>query len=153
MRRSIVSLSAGIILCLCAIALSTSLLRASIPESAKALAALDDEWSKAAAAGNVDGVVSYYADDATAYPPNAPAATGKAAIKAAWQALLGNPKIKLAWKATNAGVDHNMGFTTGTYQVTSSGMIVEKGKYVCVWRKGADGKWKALHDIWNSNSK
>lgn len=153
MRRSLIRLSVLLVLCLCVIALSTTLSLASIPENAKALAALDNEWSKAAAAGNVDGVVSYYADDATAYPPNQPAVTGKAAIKSAWQAMLGDPKTKLVWKTNNAEVDHNTGFTTGTYQVTSSGKVVENGKYVCIWRKGADGKWKALHDIWNSNSK
>jgi ketosteroid isomerase-like protein len=30
---------------------------------------------------------------------------------------------------------------------------VGKGKYVTVWRKGADGKWKTLHDIWNYDTK
>ena len=32
----------------------------------------------------------------------------------------------------------------------SDGKTVAKtGKYVCVWKKEADGKWKAIRDIWN----
>jgi ketosteroid isomerase-like protein len=27
------------------------------------------------------------------------------------------------------------------------------GKYVCIWAKQADGTWKAIHDIWNTDSK
>jgi len=44
-----------------------------------------------------------------------------------------------------------------TYQDSFKGpegkTVVENGKYVTVWRKGTDGKWKAIHDIWNSDTK
>ena len=51
---------------------------------AKALTQLDDDWSKAAGAKNVDLVGSYYAQDAIAYPPNEPAAVGFDAAKKVW---------------------------------------------------------------------
>jgi len=131
----------------------TTLSFAAIDNNAKALAALDDEWSKAAAAGNVDAVVSYYADDAIAYPPNEPAVSGRAALKGAWAKMLADPKAKLTWKTQNASIDRNLGYTSGTYQVSDGSSVLEKGKYLCVWRKGADGKWKAIHDMWNSDAK
>lgn len=153
MRKSLVHMSSLAALCLCAIALSSLIGSAAIPDNAKALAALDDEWSKAATAGNVDRVTSFYAEDAVVYPPNAPAVSDRAAIKESWRKMLADPKAKLSWKTTNAGVDHNTGFTAGTYEVTSGdgGTVLEKGKYLCVWRKGSDGKWKAVHDMWNSD--
>lgn len=153
MRTPLVPIWAHAALCLCAIALSSLISSAAIPDNAKALAALDDEWSKAATAGNVDRVTSFYAEDAFVYPPNAPAVSDHAAIREAWGKMLADPKSKLSWKTTNAGVDHNTGFTAGTYEVTSAdgGTVLEKGKYLCVWRKGSDGKWKAVHDMWNSD--
>ena len=54
--------------------------------NAKALAKLDDDWSRAAVAKDVDRVVSFYAEDAIAYPPQEPAANGRPAIKKVWAA-------------------------------------------------------------------
>ena len=44
---------------------------------------LDAQWSKTAAANDLEGTVSYYSDDASILPPNAPSASGKQAIRAA----------------------------------------------------------------------
>jgi len=56
-----------------------------------------------------------------------------------------------------AGVVKDTGWTVGTFQDSSKGSdgktVAGKGKYVTVWRKGADGKWKAIHDIWNYDTK
>ncbi len=154
MRKTLIRASVMSVFCACAIALLSSALSAGIPDNAKMLAALDDDWSKAATAGDVEKVVSFYADDAIAYPPNAPAVTDHAALKDAWGKMLADSKAKLSWKTTHAGVDHNTGFTSGTYQVVGTDeAILEKGKYLCVWSKGKDGKWKAIHDMWNADSK
>ena len=42
---------------------------------------------KTAAANDLEGTVSYYSDDATLMPPNAPIAVGKEAIRASWASL------------------------------------------------------------------
>jgi ketosteroid isomerase-like protein len=154
MRRHLVCLAEAVVLCVCAVAVLNGVSSAEIPDSAKALAALDNEWSKAANAGDVERVVSYYAEDAMVYPPNDKMVSGTG-IKEVWAEMLADTKTKLTWKTTSAGVDHNTGFTAGTYEVTSADgtSVVEKGKYLCVWRKGKDGKWKAIHDMWNSDTK
>jgi ketosteroid isomerase-like protein len=38
---------------------------------------LDDQWSTAAVAKDIDKTVSFYSDDAVVMPPNAPSATTK----------------------------------------------------------------------------
>jgi uncharacterized protein (TIGR02246 family) len=128
-----------------------------IDPNAKALAALDDDWSKAAAAKDADKVASFYADDALVYPPNEPALTGRAAARESWAKMLATPGFQMSWKTVSAGVDGNTGYTAGTFQDSYKGpdgkTVSEKGKYLCVWRKGADGKWKAIHDMWNSDAK
>ena len=125
--------------------------------NAKLLTALDTEWSNAAVARNVDKVASFYADDAVAYPPNEPAAVGQAAARKVWAAYFADPSFEISWKTTAAGAENKTGWTVGTYQASFKSpdgkTVTENGKYVTVWRKGADGKWKAIHDIWNADAK
>jgi ketosteroid isomerase-like protein len=126
---------------------------------AKALTQLDDDWSKAAATRNVDTVASFYAADAIAYPPNEPIAIGQPAAKKVWASYFADSTFSISWKTDHAGVSQSgdLGFTTGTYEDSLRGpdgtLITEKGKYVCIWAKQADGTWKAIHDIWNTDSK
>ena len=134
-------------------------LAADMDKNAKALAKVDEDWSNAAVKKDVDRVASFYAEDAIAYPPNAPVAIGRPAAKKVWASYFADPSFSIAWKAVNAGVSKSgdLGFTAGTYEASFKGpdgkVVSEKGKYVCTWRKDKDGKWKAIHDIWNADSK
>jgi ketosteroid isomerase-like protein len=51
----------------------------------------------------------------------------------------------------------DLGFTSGTYEDSFRGpdgaLVTEKGKYLCTWGKQADGTWKAIHDMWNTDAK
>jgi ketosteroid isomerase-like protein len=126
---------------------------------AKTLTQVDADWSKAAATKNADAIASYYAADAIAYPPNAPAVTGQAAAKAAWASFFVDPTFTISWQTDHADVakSGDLGFTAGTYEDSFKGAdgkpVHEKGKYVCIWAKQADGSWKAIHDIWNTDTK
>jgi ketosteroid isomerase-like protein len=125
--------------------------------TAKALTQLDDDWSRTAATKDADKVAAFYADDAIAYPPNEPAVTGRAAAKKVWAAYFADSSFKISWKTTHAGANGDLGFTSGTYEDSYKGadgkLVSEQGKYLCVWKKQADGSWKAVHDMWNSDSK
>jgi ketosteroid isomerase-like protein len=117
---------------------------------------LDAQWSKAAGANDVDGTVSYYSDDASVLPPNAPIATTKEAIRAAWASIL-VPGASVSWQPSKVEVTHSsdLAYAMGSYESSSKdsrGKLVEdKGKYVEVWKKQADGKWKTVADIFNSD--
>jgi ketosteroid isomerase-like protein len=124
---------------------------------AQELIALDDAWSKAAVARNVDQVASFYSLDAVAYPPNEPVAVGRVAAREVWARYFADPTYQVSWKSTSAEVENNLGWTAGIYEESFKGpdgkMATGKGKYLCVWRKSADGKWSAVQDMWNSDSK
>lgn len=134
-------------------------LAADMDANAKALAKLDDDWSKAAATRDADRVASFYAEDAIAYPPNEPAAIGRAAAKKVWAAYFADKTFTISWKTVHAEVakSGDLGYTAGTYEDSFKGpdgkQVSEKGKYVCTWRKQKDGTWKAIHDTWNYDSK
>lgn len=112
---------------------------------------LDAKWSKAASANDVDGTMSYYTDDASLLPPNAPTATGKQAIRATWASLL-TPGTRLSWEAQKVEVSRagDMAYEIGTYQLAMKG-AQDRGKFVVVWKKQPDGQWKAAADIFNSD--
>ena len=130
---------------------------ADIAENAKVLAQIDDAWSAAAQKKDVAKVASYYAEEAVVYPPNEPVVVGRAAATKAWASYFAFPEFAISWKTTHAGVAGALGFTSGTYQDSYKGSdgksVHETGKYVCVWRKQKDGRWKAIHDIWNTDAK
>ena len=63
----------------------------------------DAQWAKTALANDLDGAVSYYTDDASMLPPNAPIATGKQAIRAVWATML-SPDAAVSWQVTKADV-------------------------------------------------
>jgi ketosteroid isomerase-like protein len=123
----------------------------------QALRDLDTQWSAAAGAKDVEKTVSFYSDDAIVMPPNAPAAATKEAIRKSWQDLLSSAGLVISWKNTKVEVakSGDLACISGTYELTkndpSGKPINDRGKYVEVWEKQADGKWKCGTDIWNSD--
>lgn len=127
------------------------------PADEQTLRDLDAQWSKAAGAKDLDKTVSYYSDNAIVMPPNAPSATTKEAIRKAWRDLLTSPGAAISWKTTKVEVAQSgdIAYLSGTYELTmndASGKPAnEKGKYVEIFKKQADGTWKCVSDIWNSD--
>jgi len=122
-----------------------------------ALKEWDMQWSKAAGAKDVDKTVSYYAADAIVMPPNAAAVTTKAAVRKIWNDLLTAPGFSGGWKPTKVEVakSGDMAYVSGTYEMTlndaSGKPVTDRGKYLEAVKKQADGTWKCVADIWNSD--
>jgi ketosteroid isomerase-like protein len=146
----------GVLATICLV-VSVGAFAAETDAGARALTKLDDDWSKVAATRDAERVAAFYADDAIAYPPNEPAAVGRAAAKKVWAAYFADPTFTISWKTTSAQVNGDIGYTAGTYEDSFKGpdgkTVNEKGKYLCVWKKQKDGTWKAIHDMWNADSK
>jgi uncharacterized protein (TIGR02246 family) len=121
-----------------------------------ALKAADEAWAKAAASKDVDKTVAYYSDDATVLPPNSPSVTGKDQIRAIWKSMIEPAGSTIGWKVTKAEVakSGDLGYVSGTYEMTdmSTGKPVnDRGKYLEVWKKQADGSWKCVADMFSSD--
>ena len=122
-----------------------------------ALRKLDDEWSKAIGARDVDKAVSYYSDDAVVMPPNIPTLTGKEPIRTLWKSMLESPSFSGGWTATKVEVARSgdLAYVSGNYEFKEQddrgAPIVDKGKYLEVWKKQPDGSWKCVADMFNSD--
>jgi len=118
---------------------------------------LDAQWSKAAAAKDLEQTIAYYSDDAIALPPNAASASTKEAIRNTWKDLLASPGLIITWKPTRVelGRSADLAWVSGTYALTMTDAagraINDRGKYLEIWKRQADGKWKCGADMWNSD--
>jgi uncharacterized protein (TIGR02246 family) len=123
----------------------------------QAIRTADAACLQAAQAKDLERLVACYAEDAAMFPPNVPIATGREAIRANWSQLFAAPGYALSWQPTRVEVSRggDLGYGMGSYELTlndSKGKpVVERGKYVNVWRKQADGSWRMVADIWNSD--
>jgi ketosteroid isomerase-like protein len=118
----------------------------------KAVRDADAEWSKVAAAKDLDKTVAFYADDAVIFPPNQPAVTNKDGIRNLWKRFL-DSFTDISWKTTRVEVakSGDMAILTGTYEMTMTDGSKDNGKYCEVWQNKADGKWKVGIDMFSSD--
>jgi uncharacterized protein (TIGR02246 family) len=124
----------------------------------KAVKALEAAWVQDIATKDVDKFASYYSDDASVLMPNAPIINGKDNIKAALKPMLADPNFALTFQSTRADASKGGDFvyTIGAYSMTMSRpggktTATDTGKYLTVFKKQADGSWKAVADMINSD--
>jgi ketosteroid isomerase-like protein len=112
----------------------------------------DEQWSKVAAAKDLDKTVSFYGDDAVVLPPNQAAVTTKDGIRNLWKGFL-DSLTDISWKTTRVETakSGDMAYLIGTYEMTMKDGSKDKGKYCEVWKKQADGKWKVSADMFSSD--
>jgi ketosteroid isomerase-like protein len=127
-------------------------------EDEAAIRKSDEDWSKAAAVEkNLDKTVGFYADDALVMPPNGVGVTSKTDIRAIWQGYLESPGFAGGWKVIRAEAARSgeLGYASGTWEFTwkdeAGKPTGDRGKFTEIWKKQADGSWKCVADIWNSD--
>jgi uncharacterized protein (TIGR02246 family) len=108
---------------------------------------------------DADKFVSYFAEDGSGLYPGAGILNGKAAIKAAFAPYFADPNFSLTFQSTRAMASKggDMVYSQGTYTMTMTNPktkkpMTDKGKYLTVYTKQADGSWKAVADTYNSDS-
>jgi len=117
-----------------------------------ALRAAIKDWAAAAQAKDAARFVSFYAEDAVVMMANAPDISGMAAIREGISAMMQDPNFALSFEPDNVVVARSgdLAYETGPYSMTMTGPdkkpATEKGHYVAIWRKQADGTWKAAVD-------
>lgn len=116
-------------------------------------------WLKDAATKDADKWASYFTEDGSALYPGAATLDGKAAIKAAMAPYFSDPNFSINFQSsrTVASKGGDMVYSQGTYSMTTTNPktkkpMTDKGKFLTVYAKQADGSWKAVADTFNSDS-
>lgn len=125
---------------------------------AKAVRDLEAAWNKDTTLKDADKWASYFAEDAAILLPNEPIIMGREKAKEAITAMLADPNFGVSFTPTrvDASKGGDLVYTVGSYSMTMSDPkekkpVTDKGKYVTVYKKQADGSWKAVADMFNSD--
>lgn len=96
---------------------------------------------------------TYYAEDAVVLPPNGPMVSGQAAIASFLKSF--PPITSFEFTLVHVEGTPDMAWVQGAYDMTmtpeGSEPINDTGKYIEIWKKQADGGWKVVRDIFNSD--
>ncbi len=121
-----------------------------------AIGAADSAFAAASNAGNLDALVAVYAADATLLPPNAPAMKGSEAIRGFWGGFLSAYEVEMELTSQEAEGRGDLAYVVGRYRFAATPKakgpeLKDEGKYVEVLKRQADGSWKYVVDIYNSD--
>ena len=115
------------------------------------------QWNKDFQAKDADKLAAHYTDDAVLMSPGAAPMIGKDAISTGLKQMVSDSALSLSFTADRVEVakSGDMGYTQGSYTMTMTDPatkkpINDKGSYVTVYKKQADGSWKAVSDIASS---
>ncbi len=117
----------------------------------------DRLFARATAERGAEGWASFFTEDAVMMPGGSFPVVGRPKILETMTPVFANPGYSLTWEPDSAEVadSGDLGFTVGQYVSTSrdgdGNPVVSKGKYVTIWKKQADGQWRAILDIGNEN--
>jgi uncharacterized protein (TIGR02246 family) len=119
-------------------------------DSGTPISSRDGAWQAAINAGDVDAIAALYTDNARLMPPNGEATIGHDAIKAAFGGMI-DAGITAEINIVETQSSGDLAYNVGTYKLMADGEVVDQGKYIETWRRGADDVWLMSNDIWNSD--
>ena len=126
-------------------------------DAAASLMQTSRAWAKAVAGGDVDVILSFWADDAVVLAPDHAVIDGKAALREFVLGMQKIPGFTISWEPERAVISKSgdIGYLIESNRVTmpdaSGKMTTQFGKAVTIWRKDASGAWKCVVDAWNNS--
>jgi len=108
-----------------------------------------EEWGRAIAAGDVDGILSVWTDDVVIFPVSEPPVRGKEAVR---QYMLRNRAQGIRPRVTPieifSAAAGDIGYVVGTHVwIDAEGNERLPGRYVTLWRRTEAGEWKCFLEI------
>jgi uncharacterized protein (TIGR02246 family) len=123
----------------------------------EAIKAAIEEWEVAWNSQDMEKLLSLYADDAVRMPPNEVEEVGKNAIRASFQQSFDEMTAEGGGEAVDVRVAGDLAYARGPWVATSTPKtggepIQDNSKWVEVLQRQADGSWKIICEMWNSNN-
>lgn len=112
-------------------------------------------FSAAYVAGDIEGIMQVYTEDARIVPINGRIISDRAAIRQLWASAIASPAKALSHKTESDDlvIDGDMATDVGYYygesRVTGGKKTPFGGAYVIIWKK-TNGVWRMHIDMWNT---
>jgi len=118
----------------------------------QAIRSIETAWVQAWAAKDTNKIMSYYADDAMFLIANMPPAMGRDAIAKMVAEFAADPALSITWTPEKIEVSGDLAYSQGPYTGTMTDPdrkkpVTEKGHYLEVFKRQADGSWKVVADV------
>jgi ketosteroid isomerase-like protein len=128
---------------------------ASLSRAETALRKVTQDWALACNIKQLDDLVELYLPDATVLRPNVPAVRGTAAIREFFFGLLDAGMSEVEMDPLRVELFGDFGYEAGRCKslVPSAAgkRREERGKYLVLLNRQANGEWKILADSWSSD--
>jgi ketosteroid isomerase-like protein len=112
----------------------------------------DVAFSRASEQRDLQAFLELVSDSASFFPGGGRVLRGKAEVREQWKRFFEPDGPTLLWEPTAAAASRSgdLGYTMGRWRFRAEGPDgprVGTGKYVTIWRKEGDGRWRAVVDI------
>ncbi len=119
------------------------------------IARTGQEWARQWNAGELDKLIQHYAEDAVYMPPHHAAIHGRKGIYEFLKNPIRHGVNDLTYEVTFIKHSGDRAYDVGRYTMSlpqSDGTRrPDRGKYLTVWRRQADGRWQIVADTWSSD--
>jgi len=110
-------------------------------------------FSDAVRRGDANAAASIYTADAHLLPPSAGPMIGRDDIRAYWQAGIDAGVAEITLTADAVAQNDDLAYETGAYVIrvdaNERARVVERGHYVQVYQRQADGSWQRAVEIFS----
>jgi ketosteroid isomerase-like protein len=115
--------------------------------------ALRQEWARNLHDKHVDASVAEYAADAEFINPDGSRAHGTAELRHLFETVTGMFDSDLVFESKKVEISGDLAYDSGTYQegltVRATGKAQRaSGSYLTVYRRGKDGAWLIVEQVW-----
>lgn len=128
---------------------------ASMSRAEMALRRVTQDWALACNTKQLDDLVELYVPDAMVLRPNVPAVRGAAAIREFFFGVLDAGMSEVEMESTRAELFGEFGFEAGRFKSLVPGTTgkrrEERGKYLVLLSRQANGDWRIVADNWSSD--
>lgn len=106
--------------------------------------------------GDVPGILACWAPDGMLCPPHHPPVRGHAAIAAYFEGVFARRRLRFVFggSAVIASGDlavERLAYSAVATPVEGGAPSSDEGKGVHVYTRAPDGRWRLVHDLWNSD--
>lgn len=104
---------------------------------------------------DIEGTLSYFAEEAVMLAPGRPGVKGKPAIKELLRDILGSRHLAVSLGRHSMAYLGDLAVEIGDYSIQSTrrdgGRQEENGKYVTAWRRQTNGEYMITVTVWSNN--